>query len=390
MRGLSLGIEMINDLDNRFNEMICELEELIKRICQIPSPTHREGEKAVFINQWLHSIGANSYIDDMNNVIFEYGNIDVPLVVFVAHIDTVYSPDTQLTIFEDEDIIKCPGVNDNSSNVAGLMIGINYFLKQIIKSRLFVPKHRLCFVFSTCEEALGNSAGFRFFLSKHQNIKEVVVLDGDYSSILSDAVGSERYNISISTIGGHSFREYKKISAVHVLAKIICDLYCIDVPFDDSHTITTFNAGVVSGGTSVTTIASFAQIQCEYRSNRYSNLSYMRNKLFEVIGKYKSNECTIEVELIGSRPCSFGVDETKQEKLLNRIEKIYTSILEKSVPRRPRSTDGSISLSMGIPTTSISIYLGKGNHSESQETLFKDSLPNGMNVLFCLIESYCA
>ena len=89
-----------------------ELVELIKKICTIPSPTREEHNKAVFVDEWLHRIGANSYIDEMNNVIYEFGDSDAPQIAFVSHIDTVYSIETNLNVYEDDEILKCPSVND--------------------------------------------------------------------------------------------------------------------------------------------------------------------------------------------------------------------------------------------------------------------------------------
>ena len=367
----------------KYQQDVKELIELIKVICTIPSPTRHEHNKAVFINEWLHKIGANSFIDEKNNVIYEYGNQNAPQIAFIAHIDTVYSVDTQLNIYENDEILKCPSVNDNSANVAGLMIAI----KNIIQERISIKRYRFIFVFSTCEEALGNSDGCRFFLSCYKNIKEAIILDGDYSSILCDAVGSERYKVLVSTIGGHSFRNSGNSNAIQIISHMIQTLYGESLP-NDSKSITTFNVGIVSGGTSVTAIASSAYFQCEYRSNCHSNLIFMRKRFLEIIQQFKNQDCNIEITLIGSRPCSVDVNKLEQEKLLERVESVFLKVLGEKAPRKPRSTDGSICLSMGIPTTSLSVYKGKGNHSEHDETLFKESLPNGMKMLFYLFESY--
>ncbi len=365
------------------SEIIKDLIELIKCICKIPSPTRKEYNKALFIQKWLQNVGANCVIDEMNNVIFEHGNDKSPQIAFIAHIDTVYSSDTQFIIHETDDVIKCPSVNDNSANVAAQMIVIKYLLSNNIQ----FDNYKLIFVFSTCEEALGNSDGCRFFLERYRNVKEVIIVDGDYSSILCDAVGAERYKISVSTSGGHSFRNHTNPNAIHILSSIICDLYSIP-PCPESTAISTVNVGVISGGTSVTSIASYAQMQFEFRSNCFICLYYIKKKMFEIINKHKNNDCNIVFELIGSRPCSFNVNKHDQDKILNRVESVYINVLGKSAPRKPRSTDGSISLSMGIPTASISVYKGIGNHSEKEETLYKDSLFDGMRMFLCLVLSY--
>ena len=359
------------------------LLSLIKQICTIPSPSGLEATKVEFIKHWLMEHGAsNCVIDEKNNAIVSYGDLDLPKIVFMAHIDTVYSLDVDLKIKENDEIIKCPSVSDNSANVAGLMLAI----EQLIKNRIVFNNYSMMFVFSTCEEGLGNSDGCRYFMGTHKNIKEFYAVDGPYSSILCDAVGSHRYEISVYTKGGHSYSAFGNENSIHIIAQIISDLYKISPPKKDK---ITFNVGTIKGGTTINSIASSASILYEYRSDSDESLNYMQNIFNEIISKYQGSDCTIEVKTLGNRPCSKDVDHDAQELLLERIEKIHQKVLGRVNPRGISCTDSSIPLSMGIPASSISVYLGEGNHSANDELLYKHSLADGVQLLMNIILSYC-
>ena len=77
---------------------------LIETLCKIPSPSNHEKEKAIFIKKWLEDKGAkNVYIDEVNNVLYPINcqNSD-KVVVFMAHIDTVFPDLTPLPFTKDE------------------------------------------------------------------------------------------------------------------------------------------------------------------------------------------------------------------------------------------------------------------------------------------------
>ena len=363
---------------------ICKksLEKLIKEICTIPSPSGLEAIKAEFIKRWLIEHGVDDcIIDEKNNVIVNYGNAALTKIVFMAHIDTVYSLDVDLKIKENDETIRCPSVSDNSANVAGLMMAI----EQLIKNKVVFKNYNLMFVFSACEEGLGNSDGCRYFMQTYKNIKEFYTVDGPYSSILCDAVGSHRYEISVCTKGGHSYTAFGNENSIHIIAQIIDDLYKIVLPKNNK---TTFNVGTIKGGTTINSIASSASMLYEYRSDNNECLHYMQDKFNEIISKHQKSNCEIIVRTLGNRPCSKDVNQDAQELLLNRIEEIHKKVLGRKSPRGISCTDGSIPLSMGIPASSISVYLGEGNHSANDELLFKHSLVDGVKLLMETILSY--
>ena len=71
-------------------------EQLLRALCGIPAPSHKEDERAAFCKKWLEDIGAEGvYIDEAKNVIFPIGcDGKTDITVFAAHTDTVF-PDLE-------------------------------------------------------------------------------------------------------------------------------------------------------------------------------------------------------------------------------------------------------------------------------------------------------
>ena len=93
--------------------------ELLRTLCLIPSPSHHEEKRAAFCKAWLMDHGAeNAFIDEAKNVIYEYNaENDVPVAIFMAHIDTVFPESVPLELTEKDGKWFCPAVGDDTANV---------------------------------------------------------------------------------------------------------------------------------------------------------------------------------------------------------------------------------------------------------------------------------
>ena len=243
-----------------------ELKQLIRDLCAIPAPSHHEEKRAEFCKKWFEENGFSGVtIDEALNVIAPLNvSADNPLTVIMAHTDTVF-PDTEPMPFtEDAEYMYCPGVGDDTANLAVLMVCARYY-----KDNFPGGDNGFIFVANSCEEGLGNLKGSRRIVADYgKRLTDFVSLDGAVlNRVVTRAVGSHRYKVTVRTEGGHSFGKFGNRNAIHVLSSMIGALYDVKVPqHDDS--ITTYNVGHISGGTSVNTIAQNAEMMYEYRSLR--------------------------------------------------------------------------------------------------------------------------
>ncbi len=360
---------------------ITELIELIKKLCSIASFSHHEQEKAKFIYDWFSSYGIESKIDECNNVIVEVGaDNSSDLVVFAAHIDTVFPDEIGFDCIIEGNHLSAPGVGDDTANVAELML--------IARKLIHENKqcHRGClFVFDSGEEGLGNLYGIRhLFESYKDRITEFYSFDGGYDHVVNKAVGSVRFEVKILTEGGHSYGAFGNKNAIAVASELIASLYQYQVPTRGK---STYNVGQISGGTSVNTIAQEVSFLFEVRSDDKNDLDEMIETFMEKLDDYRNEDVKIELQVLGKRPCMSDVDVVKMDQIMQRV----SQIIELNTNKKPEfvsgSTDCNIAYSLGVAGCCFGGYLGYGAHTR-QEYLEIDSLGIGMKIISEYIDHF--
>ncbi len=379
----SLNQEILTYIENSVDEA----KALLEQICRIPAPSNHEEKRAEFCRDWLLGIGAEgTYIDSALNVIFPMnceGRDDI--TVFMAHTDVVFPDTDPLPYREDEKNIYSPGVGDDTVCLVMILMAVKYVLEKGLR-----PKNGMLFVANSGEEGLGNLKGTRQLMNDYAGrIREVYTFDGQYNALVTKCVGSHRYRVIFETEGGHSFGAFGNPSAIHAMSALICRLYACEVP-QRENTKTTYNVGIVEGGTSVNTIAQRAEMMYEYRSDDKDCLDRMKNFFFSEIERAQaSGKARITVETIGIRPCGGDVDEDALQAMIARCVQICEKYSGIPCKTTSGSTDCNIPMSLGIPAVCPGVYRGGGSHTR-EEWLEKDSIPVGMKIAFELILGYFA
>lgn len=358
------------------NTMIMrELQELVCSLCRIPAPTGQEEARAQFCKSWLEDAGyTDVFVDEANNVICPVGVSDGrDVVIFMAHMDTVF-PDTEPMPMRKEDgRLYCPGAGDDTANLAVLLMAAKLLRQSGRKSTCGIV-----FCANACEEGLGNLKGCRALMERYAGrIRQVVSFDLGLDAVFTRAVGSARYRIVLRTEGGHSYLDFGKPNAIAQMAQLITRLYDLPLPRG-----TTCNVGTITGGTSVNTIAQQCQILYEYRCDTNEDLEVMSHLLRQTLEPFAEQ---VEWELLGLRP-GMGLcqDPEAQQQLIERIEATVQKITGATPRRISGSTDCNIPFSLGIPTACVGLVRMAGAHTR-QEYIELASLEQGLQVALDLI-----
>ena len=351
-----------------------ELKQLIRDLCAIPAPSHHEEKRAEFCKNWFENIGAQGvYIDEAYNVVCpHYVTEDGPITVFMAHTDTVFPDLEPMPFVETEDTFQCPGVCDDTGNLAVMMLCAKYFIQKNIPG-----KTGILFVANSCEEGLGNLKGCRAIASRYgKRMESLVTFDGyKLNMVVDHAVGSHRYQVTVKTQGGHSFTDFGNPNAIAVLSEMISQLYRIQVPTEGGSK-TTYNVGSISGGTSVNTICQEASMLYEYRSDSHICLQKMKELFEQVIEAFREKGFEVQVQLLGERPCAANVDAASLAALCQKAADSVLRITGQEARFVSASTDCNIPLSLGIPAVCMGVCVGAGLHTRG-EVLELSSLPQG-------------
>lgn len=350
-----------------------EQKALLMRLACMPAPSHHEEKRAAFIMDWLSSRGIAATLDVAGNVVvmINCGDGD-RLTLYAAHMDVVFPDTDPLPVHEAGGRLFAPGVGDDTANVAALMLALDFMFSNGV-----MPSSPCVVSFNVCEEGLGNLKGIKQLMRDHgDQTDRFISFDGTLDHIVNRAVGSERYRVEARTEGGHSYSAFGNRNAIHALSSLICALYTMKAP-DFNGGRSTYNVGVISGGTSVNTIAQNASMLFEYRSDDAQCLEFMRGAFTACVNGFAATGVELTYELIGDRPCGVCADRAAQETLDARAIGAISAVTGKTPGTGSGSTDANIPLSLGIPSVVFGLYAGDLAHTR-EEWVDVSSLTDGL------------
>ncbi len=373
--------QILEYLDSVKDETIA----LIETLCRIPAPSHLEDERAKFIKQWLEKQGAKGvYIDEAKNVVYPVGCENKnDIILFSAHTDTVFPDLEEMPFSNDGEYLYSPGVGDDTTCLAVLLMAAKY----VAQNNLQAPCGIL-FVANACEEGLGNLKGIKQIMRDYTGrISRAYTFDGQYDALVTKCVGSHRYELTLTTEGGHSFRDFGNRNAIVAAAKLIALLNECEIS-TKSKGNTTFNFGLIEGGTSVNTIAQSVKFCYEYRSDQRQDLEQMQTFFFQCVETARKEKwADIAIKTLGERPCGGKINESELQEMIEQAVQISQKHSGIECKQTSGSTDCNILMSLGVPAVCVGSYLGHGEHTREEKVLIS-SIPVGLKIAFELVLGY--
>ncbi|MCK5923397.1 MAG: M20/M25/M40 family metallo-hydrolase, partial [Methylococcales bacterium] len=283
-----------------FHTHIEPLIAAIIAVQQIPAPTFDEGLRADYVEQQFLQYQLNDVlIDPLNNVyarLAGHAPHKKPIII-TAHSDTVFPHGTDLTVTRNGQLVHGPGIADNSAGVGGLL----WLAKTMVEFKL-IPERDIWFVVNVGEEGNGDLKGMRALTERFHEAAGFIVLEGGmYGHILHEAIGVRRFRVDVKADGGHSWSDFGRTSAIHVLGDIITKIDGLRVLKSPK---TTYNIGVIKGGTSINTIAANAHFLLDLRSESPQSLQHLITQFKTIIrrSQRRFERVTISYKPIGNRP----------------------------------------------------------------------------------------
>jgi acetylornithine deacetylase/succinyl-diaminopimelate desuccinylase-like protein len=284
-----------------------------------------------------------------------------------AHLDTVFPLGTHLEAREDGNRIYAPGISDNAAGVIAMLA-----VASAIKRAELRPASDVVFIGNVGEEGEGNLRGMRqIFSSKpwNQAIETLLVIDGaGTDTYVTQALGSRRFEVSFRGPGGHSWSDFGIPNPIILLSRALARFSDVATPESPR---TTFNIGVVHGGTSVNSIPECATARVDLRSASGEELQKLEERLRECVNEawtevpvgFRAGEPKVRfaIEPIGDRPAA---ELPADARILKIVQAVDAHLRIKSIPRLA-STDANIPLSLGKEATTI----GAGGDGGGAHTL---------------------
>ncbi|GHO50069.1 M20/M25/M40 family metallo-hydrolase [Ktedonospora formicarum] len=375
---MALSQDELNQIRSLAGEHVEEVAELTQRVCAVPAPTGSEQRRAAFVANLLSERGYHCESDEVGNVYVRRGKRGAgPVLMLLAHLDTVFPEETPLNVRREGDILYGPGIGDNSMSVATMIT----LLKILDQMQREVPIDIIA-VANVGEEGLGNLRGARAAVERYQSqLGAVIAIDGNLGYIVNEAVGSLRWRITVSGPGGHSYGSFGKPSAIHGLARIIAAIADVKVPKEPR---TTFNVGVVEGGTSVNTIAATASALLDLRSTDVRALEDLATHVRNIIETGAGEGLRSEITVLGERPAGQIAQDAPLVLLAAKALR-WVGLEPQFVSS---STDANVPLSLNIPAICVGVSQGKQAHTLN-EWVPLAPVADGISQLLHLILHTC-
>ena len=335
------------------------------QLTEIPAPEFNEGQRAEFVKKLFESIGLKARIDKTGNVIAERPGSDTKSVILLAaHLDTVFPASTDVKVKRDGNRLNAPGIADNGAGLAAL-VGL---ARALSESRIRTTK-TIVLAADVGEEGEGNLRGIRALVENYgPRLAAVIAIDGaSMEHVTTQGIASQRVEVEITGPGGHSWSDFGAPNPITALSRAIVKFSSVPV---SENPRSSYNFGVIDGGTSVNSIPSSASVKIDLRSEQESQVRVMESALKDAVqsgvreenavARANSDSLKATLRSLGVRPSGKLPDNSP---LLDIIRSVDTFLGSRS-RLESSSTDANIPLSLGIPAVSIGGG-GKGGGSHT-------------------------
>lgn len=326
-------------------------------LAEIPAPPFTEQKRSLHYQQLLKNEGLVEVVsDELHNTYGFYEAVkDRVTLLMSAHLDSVFDHTVDVNVQVKHGIYYGPGIADDARGLA-VILGIIRALKHVNMS--FASN--LLLGANVGEEGIGDLRGIKHLIQSGPHIDGFLTIDGiSCESLESHAVGSVRYNITFTAQGGHSYSDFGRISAVHVASEFVTKMASIE-PLKMPKT--TYNIGMIEGGTFVTAIAQTCRVSIDLRSTDSLELQKLddlcKRYISEIIEEANdraqdTDKVTVVIEEIGRRPAG---EQDIADSILQVAVCVNKVLGIDTVFGTGMSSDANFPISLGIP----SLQLGGG------------------------------
>jgi tripeptide aminopeptidase len=327
----------------------------------VPAPPFGERARAEWLCERFREHGlADVGLDGIGNAIgvLKAEQPCEECVFLSAHIDTVFPAGMAIEPRIEGTRLFAPGACDNGAGVVGLLA-----LAAAFRQAGISPECDIYLAGNVGEEGEGDLRGIRYIYEHAEwrdRIRAHIVLDGaGHEVVVTDALGSQRYLVTLRGPGGHSWTDAGKPNPIVALSQAITRLAELDL---EGAPRTTFNVGTIDGGTAINAIPEQASARFDFRSTDPEQLIRLEVELHRAVedaviaanknfsnGNKRKQGLEFSIEKIGSRPAGRLAHATPLFEVLRAVDRHL------SIRTEPRiaSTDANIPLALGISALSL-------------------------------------
>jgi acetylornithine deacetylase/succinyl-diaminopimelate desuccinylase-like protein len=380
--------EMVNSplVQKMFSFIEKNREKIIEEwiyLTEIPAPSGHEEKRAEYLKKQFEAIGLDEVvIDTSGNVIGIWkGTGRGKKIIMSAHMDTVFQGVWKIKVKREDNLLKAPGIGDDTASLANLLWSIRA-LKQVG----FKPDNTYYFIGSVGEEI--GFVGIEAFLdSAEEKFDLVIALDGDLGKVHYGALGFWGGRITLRGPGAHTMQSRGVPNPNLAVAKAIERICGIRLPSKPPEKWTIINVGMIGGGKVRNAVSEESYFTVDLRSINQEELEKAQTKIRKICQDVAAEE-GVELEMtINERSKAYQIPGAEDSFLVKTVLDILKFLEVKEIEVDPLgSTEANVGIERGVLSVNLGRTYGRYKHALSEEAEI-DGLFLAMKQILLLI--YC-
>jgi tripeptide aminopeptidase len=378
--------EMVNSplVQKMFSFIEKNREKIIEEwiyITEIPAPSGHEEKRAEYLKKQFEASGLDEvFIDPSGNVIGIWkGTGRGKKIIMSAHMDTVFHGVLKIKVKREDNLLKAPGIGDDTANVVNLLWSI-----RALKQAGFKPKNTYYFMGSVGEEI--GFVGMEAFLdSTKEKFDLVIALDGDLGKVHYGALGFGGGRITFRGPGAHTMQSRGIPNPNLAVAKSIERICEIELPSKPPEKWTIINIGMIGGGKVRNAVSEESYFTVDLRSANQEELEKAQAKIRKICQDV-AVEVGVELEMnLSERSRAYQIPGAGDSFLVRTVFDILKFLEVRGIEVDPLgSTEANVGIEKGILSVNLGRTYGRYKHTLSEEAEI-DGLFLAMKQILLLI-----
>jgi len=341
-----------------------------------------EERRAAYVRGEMEREGLEVTVDSIGNVIGRRpGTGGGPTVVFAAHLDTVHPMDTDVTVRREGDVLRAPGIFDNSASVANMLAVVRALNHANIRTR-----GDLIFI-GTAQEELG-LIGMDYWLEQNPRAADMLIaLDGGLPNVNYGALGIYWTRYFFRGEGSHTNSSAGKPHPARALSNAILSIYQIRIPEGQGGAV--YNVGMLDGGKIFNAIPEEVSFTMDLRSVNPVLLDSLHAEIESRVTRAAEAEGVQWAKEEVTRNRAGGTEamlaDRRRHPLVQTALDVHRHLGIESRAVPTGSTDANAAVVRGIPAISVGRGEGGEQHTLSEWANAPSALPATRMVLLLAV-----
>lgn len=334
------------------------------RLTEIPAPSGQETRRAATMKKEFLACGLDDVrIDKVGNVLGIWqGKKEGRNILISAHMDTVFQGVLEVKVKREDDVLKAPGVGDDTASLINLLWSI-----RALKEAGFEPMPTYYFL-ATVEEEMGFKGMRAFLEAAEEKFDCVIALDDDLGKVHYGALGFGGGKVTFRGPGAHTMESKGVPNPNLSVAKAVERICRIPLPSEPSERWTVINIGMIGGGRVRNAVSQESWFTLDLRSADQEELEKAQAEIKKICQEV-ALDTGVDVEFeLNEESRASQISGAGDSFLVKTVVAILEYLQVKDIEVDPLgSTEANAAIEKGILAVNLGRTYGRYKHSLREE-----------------------